>query len=78
MQVRHGSSLARVHCDNSDAVTALQPLAFRRVSALNPVLPCHALPAIQLEAWRELLAAPLTNISSNALGAELNFAVNFG
>jgi len=49
------SNLARVHCDNGDKVTLMQPLAFRNPTAINPLVPCDAItiPKIDLYAWKE-------------------------
>jgi peroxidase len=49
------ASLARVHCDNGDHVQQLQPLVFRQVSQINPLVPCDAItiPKVDLYHWKE-------------------------
>merc|ERR1712117_144206 len=49
------SSLARIHCDNGDHVKLMQPLAFRKPSQINPLVPCDAItiPQISLYPWKE-------------------------
>jgi len=50
------SSLARVHCDNGDRIKLMQPLAFRKPSIINPLVPCSAItiPRISLYPWKEI------------------------
>jgi len=49
------SNLARVHCDNGDNIKLMQPLAFRKPSQINPLVPCDAItiPKISLYPWKE-------------------------
>jgi len=49
------SSLARIHCDNGDHVKLMQPLAFRKPSQINPLVPCDAIsiPQLSLYPWKE-------------------------
>merc|ERR1712048_319906 len=49
------ANLARVHCDNGDNIKLMQPLAFRKPSAINPLIPCDSItiPKISLYPWKE-------------------------
>jgi len=54
IQIRH-TSLARITCDNGDQIHQIQPLAFRKPSPINPLVPCDAItiPIIDLHPWKE-------------------------
>jgi len=49
------SNLARIHCDNGDHIKLMQPLAFRKPSLINPLVPCDAItiPKLSLYPWQE-------------------------
>lgn len=48
------STLAKVICENLDIVSDMQRSVFDLPSSfLNPRVPCHSLPQIDLSAWRE-------------------------
>jgi len=49
------ANLARITCDNGDNIHHMQPLAFRRPSTINPLVPCDAItiPIIDLLPWKE-------------------------
>lgn len=50
------TSWARILCDNSENLDAVQPLAFRMSSSLNPRVQCSSpvIPQMNLESWRGL------------------------
>ncbi|XP_023933907.2 peroxidase isoform X2 [Bicyclus anynana] len=52
--IRHGASIARVLCDNSDNIHHMQPKAFQQISHSNKPVPCSKLPAIDLTLWRDV------------------------
>ncbi|CAG9787205.1 unnamed protein product [Diatraea saccharalis] len=51
--IREGASLARLICDNTDGVRAMQLNAFQRVGNSNPLVSCEELPSIDLTLWQE-------------------------
>ncbi|XP_065171043.1 LOW QUALITY PROTEIN: peroxidase-like [Atheta coriaria] len=57
------ASISRLLCDNSHHVKAMQPKGFERISHSNNVVPCDALPAVDLSMWKDFAspahAAPL-------------------
>jgi peroxidase len=54
------SSLARVLCDNGDAMDALQLKSMEVVSGSNPVKRCHGddIPRMDLSSWEDGLISP--------------------
>jgi len=58
-EIRH-ANLARITCDNGDDIHHMQPLAFRKPSPLNPLVPCDAItiPIIDLLPWQESFQPP--------------------
>lgn len=46
------SSLARIICDNGEAVDKIQPLAFLKHANWNPKVPCDQIPPIDLRHWQ--------------------------
>nr|AIN39490.1 POX-F [Spodoptera exigua] len=51
--IRKGASMARLLCDNSDGIQAMQPRAFQQISHTNVLVPCQSLPAIDLTLWQD-------------------------
>ncbi|XP_048489572.1 peroxidase isoform X2 [Plutella xylostella] len=51
--IRHGASMARLLCDNANDVRVMQPQAFRLIGESNKLVPCEAIPAIDLTLWQE-------------------------
>merc|ERR1719483_1994207 len=75
------SSLARVHCDNGDDIKLMQPLAFRKPSLINPLVPCAAItiPKINLFAWQEgfrLLPVHAAPLAFAPIASNLPLAAN--
>ena len=55
-------SLAKVACDNCDQVTHIQRAMFDVPDPfLNPRVPCSALPAINLDLWKERVSCNVGN-----------------
>lgn len=54
LQELRKSSLARIICDNADAVRHAQPQVMRSVGRDNERVPCSSLPAPNLALWQEL------------------------
>ncbi|KAJ4434649.1 hypothetical protein ANN_23214 [Periplaneta americana] len=54
LQELRKSSLARIICDNADAVHHAQPQVMRSVGRDNERVPCSSLPAPNLALWQEL------------------------
>ncbi|XP_061385421.1 peroxidase isoform X2 [Danaus plexippus] len=52
--IRHGSSIARILCDNANNVQHMQPRAFQQISTGNMPVPCEQLPAIDLKLWQSV------------------------
>jgi len=54
IEIRH-ANLARITCDNGDDIHHMQPLAFKKPSKLNPLVPCDALtiPILDLLPWQD-------------------------
>ncbi|KAG5891984.1 hypothetical protein JTB14_014428 [Gonioctena quinquepunctata] len=48
------TSISRLMCDNAHNVRAMQPRGFERISHSNAVVPCEALPAVDLSLWRDV------------------------
>jgi peroxidase len=46
------SSLARIICDNGEAVDRIQPLAFLKHANWNPKVPCEQIPLLDLRHWQ--------------------------
>jgi len=46
------SSLARIICDNGEAVDKIQPLAFLKHANWNPKVSCEQIPLIDLRHWQ--------------------------
>jgi len=55
------SNLARITCDNGDNIKQMQPLAFRKPTVINPLLPCDAItiPIINLAPWKDGYTSPV-------------------
>ncbi|CAG4970324.1 unnamed protein product [Parnassius apollo] len=51
--IRHGSSMARLLCDNADHIHLMQPKAFEQISIRNKLVPCDELPFIDLSLWED-------------------------
>ncbi|CAK1579400.1 unnamed protein product [Parnassius mnemosyne] len=51
--IRHGSSMARLLCDNADDINLMQPKAFEQISPRNKLVPCDVLPSIDLSLWED-------------------------
>ncbi|KAL4707257.1 hypothetical protein ACJJTC_019795 [Scirpophaga incertulas] len=51
--IRHGSSMARILCDNADGIQAMQPRAFEQINGGNRLVSCEQLPFIDLTLWQE-------------------------
>lgn len=51
--IRHGSSMARLMCDNAVGIQNMQPQAFQQISPGNEVVPCDQLPFIDLTLWQD-------------------------
>ncbi|KAJ8985608.1 hypothetical protein NQ317_015101 [Molorchus minor] len=47
------ASISRLLCDNGRNIQAMQPRGFERISARNAILPCEALPRVDLSFWRD-------------------------
>uniref|UniRef100_A0A146M0F8 Peroxidase n=1 Tax=Lygus hesperus TaxID=30085 RepID=A0A146M0F8_LYGHE len=47
------STVSRLFCDNGDHIQYMQPEGFRVIGEKNPLLPCDAIPAIDLRYWKE-------------------------
>ncbi|XP_055850411.1 peroxidase-like [Episyrphus balteatus] len=45
------ASAARIMCDNGNQIQTMQPRAFISVSKTNPIVPCEALPTLDLSKW---------------------------
>ncbi|XP_026731747.1 peroxidase-like isoform X1 [Trichoplusia ni] len=52
--IRKGASMARILCDNGDAIRAMQPRAFELISPQNKLVPCNQLPFIDLTLWQDV------------------------
>lgn len=52
-EIKRGSSMARIICDNSDNIERVQPLAFLRATDWNPKVACEQLPWIDLRVWQQ-------------------------
>lgn len=50
-EIKH-ASLARIVCDNSDAIERIQPLAFLRPTNWNPKVNCEQIPWVDLRYWQ--------------------------
>ncbi|CAG9818166.1 unnamed protein product [Phaedon cochleariae] len=48
------TSISRLLCDNSYNVRAMQPKGFERISHRNAIVPCEALPAVDLSLWKDI------------------------
>jgi len=48
------ASIARLLCDNSNHVQSIQPSGFIRVSKANEIVPCTAIPIVDLTAWKDV------------------------
>ncbi|XP_050293643.1 peroxidase-like [Anthonomus grandis grandis] len=48
------ASISRIMCDNTANVRAMQPRGFERISHTNAVVPCEALPVVDLSLWKDL------------------------
>ncbi|CAG9772547.1 unnamed protein product [Ceutorhynchus assimilis] len=48
------ASIARIMCDNGLNIRSMQPRAFERISHTNAVVPCEALPVVDLSLWKDL------------------------
>ena len=56
-------SLAKITCDNCDAVSHIQRAMFDVPDPfLNPRVPCSALPAINLDLWKERVSCTVGNV----------------
>ncbi|KPJ19441.1 Peroxidase [Papilio machaon] len=51
--IRHGSSMARLLCDNADHIQLMQPRAFEQISHNNKLVPCEELPTVDLSLWAD-------------------------
>lgn len=51
-------SLARIVCDNSDAIERIQPLAFLRPTSWNPKVNCEQIPWVDLRYWQSSRVEP--------------------
>ena len=51
-EIKRGSSMARIICDNSDQIERVQPLAFLRTTSWNPKVTCDQLPWVDLGVWQ--------------------------
>ncbi|KAJ8940330.1 hypothetical protein NQ318_014406 [Aromia moschata] len=51
-QIRR-ASISRLLCDNGRNIRAMQPRGFERISTRNAILPCEALPSVDLSFWRD-------------------------
>jgi len=41
-------------CDNGHHIASMQPRGFERIAHDNEVVPCEALPAVDLSLWKDL------------------------
>lgn len=56
-EIKH-ASLARIVCDNSDAIERIQPLAFLRPTNWNPKVNCEQIPWVDLRYWQSSRVEP--------------------
>jgi len=48
------ASISRLMCDNGHHIASMQPRGFERIAHDNEVVPCEALPAVDLSLWKDL------------------------
>jgi len=73
VEIRH-ANLARITCDNGDDIHHMQPLAFKKPSKLNPLIPCNAItiPIVDLHPWQEIKSQhPKKTSQKNLSNADL-------
>ncbi|GAB6023237.1 hypothetical protein CHUAL_008055 [Chamberlinius hualienensis] len=60
------SSLSKVICENSENIDTIQRSIFDLTdSFLNPRVPCHSIPSIDLEAWKERVTCSVGPLTIN-------------
>ncbi|CAG9860584.1 unnamed protein product [Phyllotreta striolata] len=45
--------MAKLLCDNANAIRTMQLKGFEKLSSSNPLIPCQSLPSIDLSLWKE-------------------------
>lgn len=48
------ASISRLFCDNGHHIRSMQPKGFERISHDNAVVPCEALPFVDLSLWKDI------------------------
>ncbi|XP_074029020.1 peroxidase [Leptinotarsa decemlineata] len=67
------SSISRLMCDNAHNVRAMQPRGFERISYRNAVVPCEALPAVDLSLWKDIRAGGRPDILQDQFNLSPHF-----
>ncbi|XP_066254166.1 peroxidase-like [Euwallacea similis] len=66
------ASISRIMCDNGVGVRSMQPRGFERISHSNTVVPCEALPVVDLSLWRDLQGGDAT-LTTSGFGSSSDY-----